>query len=83
MNNEFKKKDSKGNKLPEAIGDGLNENHIIVKEHLKKDDYIRFLITKQGKVAFKLACEEVPGMNESEIARGLINAFTNGKIKIN
>ncbi len=81
--NEFKKQDAKGNKLPEVIGKGLNlENAKKAIEERKKDDYIRFRCTKGDKINFKLACKRIEGLDESDVSRALMIAFTNGKIKI-
>ena len=70
-------------KQPEAKGKGLNLTHLLkVEAERRKDDYIRFKCTKGDKIAFKLACNDLEGMNESEVLRALMLAFTKGKIKI-
>ena len=87
--NEFKKSyadkkvDENGKKLPEVIGKGLNKDHLIAIENAKGvGSYIRFRISAFEKLKYKNACEDIEGMNESEISRALHNAFTNGKIEI-
>ncbi len=81
--NRFKKEDSKGNKLPEAIGKGLNLDHLRKVEKARNlGSYIRFRISEKERIDFKLACEDIPGMTESAISRALHNAFANGQIKI-
>ena len=82
MSNQFKKQDSKGNRLPEKIGKGINEEHKdkVLKARENKNDYIRFRCTTQEKIDFKLACD---GEKFSKVARSLFIAYTKGQIKIN
>jgi len=83
MKNTFKKSDANGNKLPEVKGKGLNLTHLLkVKEARRKEDVINFRCSTEEKINFKLACKEVDGLNESQVARALLVAFSNGKIKI-
>ena len=82
MSNQFKKKDSKGNRLPEEIGKGINKEHTnkVLKVRENKNDYIRFRCTTQEKIDFKLACD---GEKFSKVARSLFIAYTKGQIKLN
>jgi hypothetical protein len=77
------KTDAKGNELPEVIGNGLNLEHLRKVEKARKmDSFIKFRITDSEKIKFQDACEEVIGLNESQVLRALVIAFTNGKIQI-
>ena len=82
MKNQFKKSDANGNILPEAIGQGINDDHLNkVKAALKKDHSIRFMLTKKEKENFTNAAKG-ESINESEILRRMIKGYIAGKIKI-
>jgi len=75
MKNELKK--------PLVIRTNIDLDHLEkVKKARKKEDYIRYKCTVGDKIAFKLACKEIDGMNESEVSRALMIAFTEGKIEL-
>ena len=82
MKNQFKKTDSKGNKLNENIGGGLNYAHLKkVKEARLKTEEIRFRATKENK-DFLREVSEVSGLSQSEILTNLLERFLKGEIEI-
>jgi hypothetical protein len=83
MKNGYKKQDSKGVKLKEVIGTGLDHEHYKkVKAARRQTANIRFMLTETEKKFFKDSCLAVEDMNESEILRMLVSGFVNGTIKI-
>ena len=71
MKNEFKKSDSKGNKLPEEIGKGLNYNHPskVIKKML--NDRLEFKINSLDKETFAKWCVDQGGV--SKVLRNYVN----------
>ena len=83
MKNGYKKQDSKGNKLKEAIVTGVDHEHYKkVKAERMQTASIRFMLTEKDKKSFKSSCEDVNNMNESDILRTLVDGFINGSIKL-
>ena len=63
MINEFKKQDSKGNKLPEQIGKGLNLNHPNPKIKKMLDNRLEIVINRMDKVQFQNYCKPFGGVS--------------------
>jgi len=69
MKNTFKKQDSKGNKLPEEIGKGLNKTFCKkVLEQRTKSDTLRIRCTPFEKERLLNYCE-AKGINMSDLFR--------------
>ena len=80
MKNQFKKVDSKGNKLKEAIGKGVDHAHYKkIKEARAKSEMIIFKCTKEQKSNFKEKVSKMDGINESDVLRFLMNEFLKSK----
>jgi hypothetical protein len=76
MKNKFKKSDAKGNKLPEEIGKGINQDHLEnVQKHRGLETTVSYR-AKQGDVMdFQLTCKR-DGLNPSLVLRELMNNYT-------
>ena len=76
MRNEFKKKDSRGNKLSEEIGKGLNLNHPDPKIKKLLDNRLEIVINRSDKIKFQNYCKNFGGC--SVVLRNyIINCINN------
>jgi len=63
MRNEFKKQDSKGNKLSEEIGRGLNLYHPDPKIKKLLDNRLEIVINRSDKIKFQNYCKQFGGVS--------------------
>ena len=80
MKNEFKKRDAKGNQLPEKIGKGINKEHLekVMNERNLLDEIITCKISKKDKEEFLKECA-IMRLNPSFVIREMINNFKNNQ----
>jgi len=59
MKNKFKKSDAQGNKLPEKIGKGINEEHLkeVLEERNNKDSVLNVRISSDINEKLIKKCE--------------------------
>lgn len=76
MRNEFKKQDSKGNKLSEQIGKGLNLNHPDPKIKKLLDNRLEIVINRSDKIKFQNYCKQSGGVS-SVLRDYIINCINN------
>jgi hypothetical protein len=81
MKNEYKKRDAKGNKLPEQIGKGLNLEHCnkVLKERENLSETVSFRVTKVDKENFLKQCKK-NNLDPTLVNRELYKNFANNKI---
>lgn len=73
--NKFKKQNAQGDRLPEEIGKGINEDHLTkVREALKNDSIQTFKIPEKLKNEFAEVCD-----NPSEVLRALVRGYVSLK----
>ena len=79
MKNEFKKADSKGNRLSEEIGKGIDTKFCeeVLNQRTKEVEFKLRLPTSE-KIAFFKKCGEG---NASNVARILFKKYVNGEIE--
>jgi hypothetical protein len=71
MENEFKKQDVDGNKLPEIIGKGLTGHWLMIEDEIRelRDDVMTFKLPLELKKAF------MKEKNPSRILRAFVRGY--------
>ncbi len=74
MENQFKKRDAQGNKLPEQIGKGIDEIHLKIVLDARKE-------VKKETLSFKVEEEQFNKFKSIPNNQELLRAFVRGIIK--
>ena len=72
MKNEYKKRDSEGNKLPDEIGKGLTEHWVKIEPEISElnDSIMSFKLPEELKDKFTDCCD-----NSSEVLRSFVRGY--------
>ena len=77
MKNKFKKSDAKGNKLPEEIGKGINEEHLekVLSEMNPNDSTLTLRLPRDLHIQLSKECDRMQVTSSFYVRQLLINHF--------